>query len=265
MVSTAWKNLPWPFKHQQVALNRDTNLLKLIAMITMLIDHTGKMFFGNNPTMRIIGRMAFPIYAYCIALGCVYSRDRLKYLKRIVMIGLISQPLYAVALGHSVKAMYATPFGEGPLKAILNYYVFSWASPNIMLTLALGLLAAWAIRERQLVYTLALALLVWLMQGKINYGWRGVLLIVLFYLFADRWWLSLPVMFTYMLAWGMQGSGYHILGLNCGMQTYAMLALPLIYIPTHSKLRINKWVFYWYYPGHLLVMMIVEFFQKLHG
>ena len=116
MVSTAWKNLPWPFKHQQVALNRDTNLLKLIAMITMLIDHTGKMFFGNNPTMRIIGRMAFPIYAYCIALGCVYSRDRLKYLKRIVMIGLISQPLYAVALGHSVKAMYAsvaTSFAAG--------------------------------------------------------------------------------------------------------------------------------------------------------
>ena len=44
---------------------------------------------------------------------------------------------------------------------------------------------------------------------------------------------------------------------------YAMLALPLIYIPTYSKLKINKWVFYLFYPGHLICMMLIEFAQKL--
>ena len=79
-------NIPWPFAPKEVRLNTDTNLLKLVAMATMLIDHTGKMFFAQYNIMRIIGRLAFPIYAYCIAVGCVYTHNRLKYLSRIVLL-----------------------------------------------------------------------------------------------------------------------------------------------------------------------------------
>ena len=46
-------------------------------------------------------------------------------------------------------------------------------------------------------------------------------------------------------------------------QFWAMLALPLIYIPTYSKLRINKWVFYLFYPAHLVGIMLIEFAMKL--
>ena len=46
-------------------------VLKLIAAITMLIDHTGLILFPNQMIFRIIGRLAFPIYAYCIAEGFV--------------------------------------------------------------------------------------------------------------------------------------------------------------------------------------------------
>ena len=56
-------SIPWPFAPAEVALNRDTNLLKLVAMLTMLCDHAGKMLFPQYPVMRIIGRIAFPIYA----------------------------------------------------------------------------------------------------------------------------------------------------------------------------------------------------------
>ena len=48
----------WPFAPKEAGLNRDTNLLKLVAMISMLIDHTGKMFFPQYRIMRIIGRIA---------------------------------------------------------------------------------------------------------------------------------------------------------------------------------------------------------------
>lgn len=255
--------LAWPFAPKEVGLNRDTNLLKLVAMITMLIDHTGKMFFARYQIMRIIGRVAFPIYAFCIAAGCVYSRDRFKYLKRIVLMGLVSQPFYAVALAHTVPQMYAIPFAQNPVGAVVNFYIYSWNSPSIMLTLALGLLAVWALREKQIACVLALAVLVWKIQGAINYGWRGVALIVLFYLFIRHWWLSLPVMLAYMLWWGMSSGDYQLFGVRFGIQMFAVMALPLIYIPTYSKLKINKWVYYLFYPAHLIGMMLIEFAMKL--
>ena len=247
----------WPLAFKQVGLNNDTNLLKLIAMVTMLIDHTGKMLFHSN-IMRIIGRTAFPIYAYCIAVGCVYSKNHLKYLSRIVLMGLISQPFYAVAMGHASKAMYAVHFADNPVGAVVNFYVQSWYHPGIFLTLALGLMFIWTIRERQLVLTAALALLVWRIQGSIDYGWRGIALIGLFYLFCSKWWLSLPVVFTFMFWWGLGSTSYQLFGIRFGIQMFALMALPFIYIPTQSKLKINKWVFYLFYPAHLICMLLIE-------
>ena len=56
-------SIPWPFAPTQVRLNRDTGFLKLIGMIAMFCDHAGKMLFPQYPILRIIGRLAFPIYA----------------------------------------------------------------------------------------------------------------------------------------------------------------------------------------------------------
>ena len=260
-MSTA-KTKNWPLAHTHVDLNTDTNLLKLVAMITMLIDHTGKMLF-HSEIMRIIGRTAFPIYAYCIAAGCVYTKDHLKYLRRLVAVGLISQPFYALALDHTNSAMYAIAFRVNPVRAVLNFYIESWNHPSIFLTLTLGLLLIWTIREKQLVLTLALALFVYKATARIDYGWMGVLLIVLFYLFINKWWISLPVMFAYMAWLGLKGSGYHLFGINFGMQGFAIMILPLIYIHTKSNLKINKWVFYLFYPAHLIGMLLIEMAMKL--
>lgn len=259
MASRKKSALSWPFAPRDVSLNRDTNLLKLVAMVSMLIDHTGKMFFPEYNLMRIIGRIAFPIFAYCIAAGCVYSRNRFKYLSRIVLVGLVSQPFYAVALAHSTQRMYAIRFADNPVGAVFNYYVQSWASPNIMWTLALGLLLIWAIRDKQIPCAIALMLIVWKVQDSINYGWKGVALIALFYLLIQHWWLSLPAVLAFMVWWGMSGSSYRMFGLSFGLQMFAILALPLIYISTHSRLKINKWVFYLFYPAHLIGIMLIEF------
>ena len=249
---------PWPFAPKEVGLNKDTNLLKLIAMITMLIDHTGKMFFPHYHVMRLIGRMAFPIYAYCIAVGCVYSGNKVKYLGRIALMGLISQPFYAVAMGHANKAMYSLSFRANPVGAVLRFYIESFAHPSIMLTLALGLLVIWTLRERHVVLTLALGVLVWRMQSSIDYGWKGVALILLFYLFIEHWWLSLPIVAAFMFWWGRGVGTYHLFGISFNSQMFAVMALPLIYIPTFSRLKINKWVYYLYYPAHLICMLLVE-------
>lgn len=251
-------SIAWPFAPTQVRLNNDTGLLKLVAMIAMLCDHAGKMLFPQYRIMRIIGRLAFPIYAYCLAVGCVYTRNPLNYFKRIVLLALISQPLYAVAMGHSVNAMYTVSFVEEPVRAVLNFYISSWAKPSILVSLAFGMLLIWSLRERQIVISIGLAVLIWLIQFKLDYGVRGIGLMLLFYVFCNRWWLSLPCVLALMIWWGMGSGGYNLFGIKFGMQMFAVLALPLVYLPTHTGIKLPKWLFYAFYPAHLVLILVLD-------
>lgn len=254
-------SIPWPFAPSSVALNNDTNLLKLLAMLAMLCDHAGKMLFPQYPVMRIIGRMAFPIYAYCLAVGCVYTKNPLRYLERMTLLALISQPIYVVAMGHSTQAMYALSFAEHPVQAALHFYVKSWAAhPSILFALCVGMLLIWTLRERRIILTAALAVFIYLVQGKLDYGWRGVVLMLLFYVFAQRRWLSLPVVAAFMLWWALDGAGYSLFGVKFGIQAFAMLSLPLIYIRMRSGVRLPKWLFYAFYPAHLVLIYALDRF-----
>ena len=229
-------------------------------MLAMLCDHMGKMLFPQYPVMRIIGRLAFPIYAYCIAAGCVYTRNPLNYLKRIVLLALITQPIYAITMGHDVSAMYAVSFAEHPLQAAWAFYINSWSHPGILVSLAFGLMLIWTLRERQIVLGLGLFLLIWQIQGKLDYGIRGIVLMLLFYAFCTKRWVSLPVVLAFMVWWGLQSRTYNYFGISFGIQMFAVLALPFIYIRMNSRLRLPKWLFYAFYPGHLILIYILDHF-----
>lgn len=250
----------YPFAPDSVNLNQDGNLLKLIAMIAMLCDHAGKMLFPQYAVMRIIGRIAFPIYAYSLACGCVYTKNHLRYLKRIVLLALISQPLYAVALAHTVPAMFSVSFAENPIKAIWTFYINSWNKPSVLVTLAVGLLILWSIRNRELVLTVGLLIFSYLIQNKLDYGFKGIILILLFYLLCSKWWLSLPCVLAFMIWWGLKGSGYSLFGVSFGTQMFAVCALPLIYIHTKSGVKLPKWMFYAFYPTHLILIYCLDKF-----
>ena len=132
-----------------VRTNQNTGLIRLIACISMAVDHFGKMLFPGIPEMRMIGRLAFPLFAYGIAAGAVYTRSPIKYLSRIVLLMLISQPLYAISLAHENAAMYAVPFFGHPLQSIWQFYTSSWLKPSILLSLALGLGIMLCLKKRQ--------------------------------------------------------------------------------------------------------------------
>lgn len=72
--------------------------LKLIALITMLIDHIGAVLFPQIALLRIIGRVSFPLYAFLAAEGCRYSRDRGRYALRLGIFALVSEIPYDLAL-----------------------------------------------------------------------------------------------------------------------------------------------------------------------
>ena len=79
------------------------NQLKILAIITMFIDHFGLQLFPQLKILRIIGRIALPIFAYMIAEGCFYTKNRLKYLLQLLILGLGCHILICCSLVyHSV-------------------------------------------------------------------------------------------------------------------------------------------------------------------
>lgn len=71
--------------------------MKLIAIISMAVDHVGTVFFPEYPVFRWIGRLALPIFCYCMTVGLLYTRDLKKYLLRLAAFAVISQPFYVLA------------------------------------------------------------------------------------------------------------------------------------------------------------------------
>ena len=67
------------------------NHLKLIACLSMVIDHIGHIMFPDIIALRVIGRIAMPVFAFFIGEGCLHTRDRKKYFLRIFVLALICQ------------------------------------------------------------------------------------------------------------------------------------------------------------------------------
>lgn len=238
------------------ALNRDAGLIKLVAMLTMLVDHLGVVFFWRVPELRIIGRIAFPLFCWGIVMGLEYTRSWPKYALRLLLAGIISQPFYMLALTHS------------------------WHELNVMATLLLGLLGIVGIREKWYYsqYWAPLISLCLSAAFKMDYGWSGVLLIQLMYLARGSRGGVAALMLAYCLYWG---TGYSqitsIFGVNIRpafasaelnritdfvfsfirLQGLAILSLPFILWKTNSGIRIPKWLSYAMYPGHLAILWLL--------
>ena len=234
--------------------NTATTWLKIIALVFMFIDHAGKMLFSNMAEMRILGRVAFPIYVWCMIVGFHYTRSVPKYLLRVLIVGAVSQPLYMLALNHT------------------------WNQPNVFLSLLLGLCALWGIREKKFlshIWAPAAALILAIVL-KADYGWKGVLLFILLYAVRDSRPGIAAVMVAFFLFWGsFYGVTRSLFGLtiNLGalpeflsqplssllrMEAYAMLALPFILIPFGKDLKLPRWVGYILYPAHLVILFLLE-------
>lgn len=63
-----------------------TGMLKILALVFMFIDHAGKMLFPQIAEMRMLGRIAFPLYCWCMVVGISYTRSVPKYLGRLMLI-----------------------------------------------------------------------------------------------------------------------------------------------------------------------------------
>ena len=82
------------------------NNLKNIAVISMLIDHIGLFICNNNLLFRCIGRISFPIFAFFIAEGLIYTSNRRKYISKLSLFAVISQIPYSLLAGFKFNVLF---------------------------------------------------------------------------------------------------------------------------------------------------------------
>ena len=208
------------------------NQLKILAMITMTCDHVGVMLFPRLQWLRILGRLAMPIYAFMIAEGCRHTRDRKKYLLRLLSLGILCQAVYLIAMGSLYMCILITFSLSVCLINLLDRVEQEKNGRNWALLWA-GVMVAFFLCN-------VLPDLLPNTDFEVDYGLPGVLLPVLIYGAGARGLLL----------------GVALLALNYGgIHWYAFLAVPflLAYNGQRGKANMGK-LFYWYYPAHLVAI-----------
>ena len=201
--------------------------LKLLAMLAMTADHIGAVFFPEIPLLRWIGRLAMPVLCFFIGEGLRHTRSPRRYLLRLTGFALLSELPFDLAFYGGIE----------------------WGHQNAYFTLALGLLALWAIQSRGMEgWLLALTAALAAELLGCDYGMYGVLLILL----LDR----------FHRARSEQLAGAALLNLaffGLQTQTLSLIALPLLWLYNGKRGRDDRRLFYLYYTAHLCVLGILRF------
>ena len=213
--------------------------LKILACVTMLVDHAA-LLFGGSPWLRVIGRLAFPIYCFLLTEGIRHTRDVRRYLSRLLFAAIVSEPIYDLVLYPCVGI---------------------WQHQNVLWTLALGCAMLWCMTMihkpvAKLAVMLLFALAVQLVRA--SYGSSGIYMIALFALCRGmpegKWVLAAGLL---VINWLMGSFTVSVFGLDVPVQLFAELALVPIFLYSGEKrtrLKAVSWGFYLFYPAHLLLL-----------
>lgn len=227
------------------------SVLKLIAIILMLIDHTGVMILYNYPPatvtlfsfdgvdyswyriFRDIGRAAFPIFCFLLVEGFLHTHDRKKYGRNLFLFACISEIPWNFMFTNTWR----------------------YEKQNVFFTLFLGYLAFcaleyfWDNQKMQLVCVLALlAVSVFL---KADYGWRGLVFLLIMYWFRN------------------EKTAQAIIG-SCWLYYEWKACFAFLSINMYNgergfvKGKFLKYVFYWFYPVHIIILVILRQILFVH-
>ena len=220
------------------------NQLKIIAMISMALDHIGLLFFPDVDLFRIIGRIAFPIFAYMIAEGCRHTKNRAKYLGMIGAMALVFQVVYFVAMGSLYQGILVT-FSL----AIITIYSIDGIVKSKKLWVRLASVVALA---GVVFFVFVLPKLLVGTDFDIDYGVWGILLPLAVYFLPSRPWRLGAI--TLLLV--IRAVYYTVSATSLGaLQWFSLLTVLLLalYNGERGKAKM-KYVFYIFYPAHLVIL-----------
>lgn len=272
--------------------------LKILAMITVLIDHIAYIFLSDGPTMtydvmRIIGRIAFVLFAFFISEGVFHSRNKDKYLVLLLIMAAILQVMSTSAFifdpSFSLANVFITLAGGASLLIYLEKK--EWKKVYYLLPFLYALTISIFVDHT----TLATVMIdginhpLTFLQG--DYGLYGLIVIIGYYL-ARKIATKLMELFPHNMSDSAELSaeedrldhqfvqntaaamsliiisfGYYLLSIYfetnyAGVQSYALLALPFLLLYNgkvgHNS-KVWRRIYYAFFPVHLLVLVAIMF------
>lgn len=216
--------------------------IKLIAIITMVIDHIGLFFFPDLIWFRVVGRLAFPLFAWLIANGAYHTHNIKAYLARIFILACISQIPFLLA-NRQMDPQFS--------------------NLNVLFTLSLGLAAIIFIKKvKSPLFSLFIAAGFALAANLLNtdYGAMGVFSIIAFYVFFKNikyLLLSEILIFTIPYIGALEQ-----LDLRGSIEVVGIFSLIIIAFYNQKEGRKMKYLFYLFYPVQYILIYLAQILLK---
>lgn len=208
-------------------------MLEWIAMITMLIDHLGVTFYPEVSVMRMIGRLAFPLYCFFIVIGLSRTRNQKRYLKRLLFIALISQIPYNL--------------------------VFPVLGLNVVFGLLVGAILIYIYEKYNSVFKWVLitgiCIVVIIFNDYVSYGIYGVSLCLLYYFLKDKAFKLVCAHIILNIMFNFQQTGNFI----SGQMLSVLGTLIIIWRNKLPNMPVPRKFYQAFYPSHLLLVGILSY------
>lgn len=229
--------------------------LKLIAMITMFIDHTAVCFYyqlsyNTYTIMRGIGRLTFPIYIFLAIEAAMYTHSKKNYLLRLLLLACLAEVPFDLALFHTSyypayqNVIFTILFGVCACMSFTKA-IESWHSSHIT-SIVCFVLTAVCLYLPELFQT--------------DYGPAGAIAIFVGYL-IKRYAKISNIQVKNVLTFAAAAV---VLVLNDKAPEAMSLVTPVFAIPYNEKKgklsAPEKWIYRLYYPAHLLLIWIIYYF-----
>lgn len=206
----------------------------------MSFDHVGYLIMGGSSWFNYIGRFAFPIFAFQISEGYTHTKNVYKYMFRLFVFAIISQiPFmlfqYSMGINLSLNIFFTLLFG---LLAIFIYDKIKYKFLGILCAFILGVIAELC---------------------KFDYGFYGIAIIFLFYLFRNnKLAMCLSFIMTVLLKtlYGIYMYGFHMSYIYSSL--FVIGALFFICLYNEKKGRNIKYLLYFFYPVHLFLIYLIS-------
>lgn len=206
--------------------------IKVIAFTLMIIDHAGRFFWPHAMIPIALGRLSFPLFAWLASMGEKHTTNLKKYLRRLIILGVISQPIYA----YTYHLLFSV-----------------WAPLNILFTLAFGVGLIAGLKRIHIPILKLIALMLGLMLAEIirvEGGAYAVMTIYLMSLFrreSIRWYISfISINLIFIAVFRLQL-------INC----FNILS-PLLLLPYNGRQGYKARWFYCLYPLHFGVLILLQ-------
>lgn len=228
-----------------------TNLLKIIAILAMTMDHIAIEFIMPNSVIyqlfRVIGRLTIVIMCYMVAEGYYHTHNIKKYLTRLFIFAIVSHVPFVFFNTGKISLF----FGENKFQT------------SVMWSLFLGLvsLCIWNNKSLKKLYKIILLILICILVMPGDWNIFSVLLILGFGIFYENRKMQIIIlgvlsMFIVILSVIMNHPWYKEIFLFGLLFTIPIL---LKYNGCLGKCKHIKWIFYVYYPLHMVILGIIAY------